>query len=281
MTRWLAAGLVLAAAVTGGCSMLRLGYGHFDTLAAMTADEYFELDPRQREEFTARFARLHEWHRRVELPEYAAFMADAKTRIERGATREDVLWLMGGVEARYRAIVRRGAGDAAVLLTTVTPAQLEVLQRRWERDNRKFAREHRVNGAAAEQRTARVRRMVKQIEEWTGPLSDEQEQRVIALADRMPPAERARHEERLRRQREFLELMAQRGNGEFPARLREWLLDWERGRPPERARTLEEARERRADVYLAVVQRLTPEQRDHLAGRIQGFIGDFTQLAAR
>ncbi len=262
--------------------MLRLGYGHFDTIAASTADDYFDLDPVQKHEFNTRFERLHQWHRREQLPEYAAFLKDANARVQKGVTRADVVWFLNGLDERYRTIVKRGADDAVALLVTVTPAQIDALQRRWEKDNQKFIREHRLDGTPDDQRRERAKRTLTQIRDWTGSLSDEQEQRIIAMSNQPPSIARARHEERVRRQREFLKLMELRGNREvFATRLREWLLNWEDGRTPEQAKLFREAREKRIGIYLAVANMLTPDQRTHLGNRVQGFIGDFTKLAER
>lgn len=277
-----AAAIILALALTGGCTMMRLGYSHLDTFAMSMADDYFELEPAQKHEFNTRFERLHEWHRREQLPNYAAFLKEATARLQKGIGREDVAWMLDGLDERYRAIARRGTDDAVALLVTVTPAQLEVLQRRWERDNAKFAREHRLNRSAEEQRSERAKRTIKQIEEWTGDLSDEQEQKIIALSNRPPSIERSRQEERLRRQREFLKLMELRGNREaFAKQLRHWLLNWEEGRTPEQAKLFKEAREKRIEIYMAAVNMLTPAQRAHLVSRAQGYTEDFTRLAQR
>ena len=274
--------MIVAVAFAGGCTMMRLGYSHLDTFAASMADDYFELDQSQKHEFNTRFDRLHEWHRREQLPEYAAFLKEANTRLQKGVTREDVAWMLDGLDERYRAIVRRGFDDAVALLVTVTPPQLEVLQRRWERDNAKFIREHRLNRSPEEQRSERAKRTIKQIEEWTGDLSEEQEQRLAAISNKPPSIERSRQEERLRRQREFLKLMELRGNREaFAKQLRHWLLNWEDGRTPEQAKLFKEAREKRIEIYVAAANMLTPAQRTQLASRVQGYIGDFTRLAER
>jgi uncharacterized protein DUF6279 len=273
---------VLCLAVLAGCTMMRLGYAHLDTFAVSMADDYFELDQSQKHEFNTRFDRLHEWHRREQLPEYAAFLKEANTRLQKNVTREDVAWMLDGLDERYRAIVRRGFDDAVALLVTVTPPQLEVLQRRWERDNAKFIREHRLNRSPEEQRSERAKRTIKQIEEWTGDLSEEQEQRLAAISNKPPSIERSRQEERLRRQREFLKLMELRGNREaFAKQLRHWLLNWEDGRTPEQAKLFKEAREKRIEIYVAAANMLTPAQRTQLASRVQGYIGDFTRLAER
>ncbi|MBI4204808.1 MAG: hypothetical protein HY527_07260 [Betaproteobacteria bacterium] len=112
-----------------GCSMLRLGYSQLDTIAAWRANEYFDLDAQQKDAFLQRFNRLHEWHRYEQLPDYAVFLAQTRTRLNKPLTREDVVWFVDGVKARYGTIVARGSDDAAALLLTVTPAQLDALRR--------------------------------------------------------------------------------------------------------------------------------------------------------
>ncbi len=274
--------LLFPLAMLGGCSLLRMGYGQFDTYAAWTADRYFDLDTGQRQEFLRRFDRLHEWHRYEQLPEYVAFLAETKVRVQKGIAREDAPWVTEGVRARYRAIVRRMADDAAALLMTVTPAQLEALRRRWDRDNRSFIREYRLEDGLEEQHQVRVERMLSRIRDWTGSLSAEQESRITAMAKELPLIHALRYKDRQRRQREFLVLMAQRKDPRrFAGELRDWLLNWEQGRDPEYARLFNEWERRQADFFVAVDRMLTPQQRAATLRRIQGYLDDFTRLAER
>ncbi len=226
--------LLIVTVLLAGCSMVRLGYSQLDNIAAWMADEYFDLDARQKREFQERFDRIYEWHRYEQLPDYAAFLSQTKSRLHKGLTREDVLWFVEGLRARYRTIVMRGSDEAAALLLTITPPQLDTLRRQWDKDNRRFMREYRVGASAEEIKRARARRTLDQIRDWVGALSYEQEQRIVAMVNALPMTERLRHEDRVRRQREFLQLMAERGNHEeFAARLRRWLLNWEEDRAPE------------------------------------------------
>lgn len=274
--------LALALAVLPGCSLLRVGYGQLDIYAAWTADQYFDLDSGQRQEFDQRFDKLHEWHRYEQLPEYATFLAETKTRLQKSLAREDVIWVTEGAKARYRTIVRRMAEDAAAMLMTVTPAQLEALQRRWDRDNSRFIREYRLEDSLEEQRQARVERLLSRIQDWTGSLSAEQEARIAAMANGHPLIHRLRHEDRLRRQREFLELLAQRKDSRrFTGALRQWLQNWEKGRDPEYHRLFSEWERKQADLYVAVDRMLTPQQRAAVLGRLQNFMDDFTRLSER
>jgi hypothetical protein len=272
--------LLLMLSLLAGCSMVRLGYGQLDTVAAWRAEQYFDIDSVQKEDFLRRFRPLHEWHRREQLPDYAAFLDAFGARVQKGLAPADVQWLVDGLRARYAVIAERGAHDAAVLLMTVTPAQLDALQRRFDRDNRRFIRDHRLDSGPEERQRARVRRTLSQLRDWVGPLAPEQEQKIEAMARAMPAIEAQRHEERMRRQREFLELMGQRTDAKaFAAKLRRWLIEWETGRPAEHNRAFDESWKQRAAFYAEVDRMLTREQRAHFVGRLQSHSSDFRRLA--
>jgi hypothetical protein len=279
--RILAVGLL--AAVLGACSLLRLGYPQLDTYATWYADEYFDLDLRQKQEFRTRFDQLHAWHRYEQLPEYAAFLADTKGRLERGLNQSDFLWVVGGVQERYRTIIRRSADDAAAVLMTITPEQLHTLQRQFDKDNRRFAREQRLDASIEEQRQATVRRTLSRVREWAGSLTSEQEESIAAMARELPLVHGLRHEDRVRRQREFMQLMQTRDDdpSKFAARLRHFLLNWEEGRDPRYERMFKESIEKHAELYVAIARMLTPAQRAAVTRRLQGYIDDFTRLARR
>lgn len=262
--------------------MVRVGYNQLDTLALWTADEYFDLDPDQKQEFLKRFDRLHEWHRYEQLPDYAAFLSETKARLQRGPTREDALWVTEGVRERYRILVRRGAEDAAALLMSVTPEQLETLRRRWEKDNRRFVREYRLDRSVEDQQRAHARRVVRRVRDWVGHLDDAQERKILEWAHALPLVHGPRQQDRLRRQREFFELMGERGDPQkFAVRLRQWLADWEGGRDPEYGRLFEEWLRQQAGLYVAIYRMLLPQQRAAVVNRLEGYIDDLTRLAQR
>ncbi|MGQ0522556.1 MAG: DUF6279 family lipoprotein [Betaproteobacteria bacterium] len=263
--------------------MIRVGYGHLDTYAAWKANEYFDLEAHQKDEFARRFNRLHEWHRYEQLPDYVAFLSQARRRLDRPLQPEDVEWFIEGVKTRYARLVTRTVGDAAALLYTITPAQLENLQRQWEKDNRRFARDYRLAGSTEDIKRARARRTLALARDWVGNLTHEQEQRIIAMANDLPVTEKLRHEDRMRRQREFLELMKQRGEdrNQFAARLRQWLIDWDHGRAPEYAQRSHEWFTRRVQMLIEIERMLHPHQRAVALARIEDYIEDFTRLAQR
>jgi hypothetical protein len=282
MNRCLSRCLLLIVALLSGCSAMQLTYNQADTLLSWRADNYFDFDPPQKHEFHRRIERLLAWHRREQLPEYARFAHTIADRAKDGITREDIVWLVDGLKSHYRAIVDRGINDAAELLGTLSNEQLRALPVQWAKDNHRFVDDHELDGNTERQKRARLVRTLAQISDWTGSLTRPQEQRIEQLLDAVPLIEHLRHQDRLRRQREFLELLKLRNQRpEFQKRLHAYLLDWERGRTPEYQRLSADVFERRIEFYIALEKILTPAQRERAVKRMHGFGDDFKALSER
>lgn len=282
MKRYTSCCLLLAGLLLAGCSALQLTYNQADRLLGWRADNYFDFNPPQKHEFHQRLDRLLLWHRREQLPEYARFAHTAVDRARDGLSRDDILWLLDGLKKHYRAIIDRGANDAAEVLAALTTEQLRALPKQLAKDNRRFIDDHDLEAGVERQKRARLKRMLTQISDWTGSLSRAQEQRIEQMLEAIPPVEHLRHQDRLRRQAEFSELLKLRAQrSEFQPRLQAWLHDWERGRPPEYERVMAEVYERRLDFYLALEKLLTPAQREHALKRLHAFGDDFKALSER
>ena len=274
--------LLLLIALVGGCSALRLSYSQADTLLAWRANEYFDLNPLQKHDLSVRLERLHVWHRYEQLPDYAVFTSAAIAKVRQGLNYDDAVWFIEGLKARYRVIVNRGSADAAEMLATLAPEQINALQNKWHKVNRKFASEHELDGSVEKRKRARLKKTLDQIQDWTGGLTDEQDQKIAALLDAVPLIEHLRHADRIRRQQEFLQLLKLRASPrEFRPKLQAWLLDWERGRAPAFEQLSGEVYARRIEFYLAVDQLLTPGQRQIVLRRLQEYVDDFHALAEK
>jgi hypothetical protein len=268
--------------LVAGCSALRLGYQQADTLLAWRANNYFDLNPLQKQEFDARLERLLIWHRYEQLPDYAVFLGAAIGKAQHGLKHDDITWFVDGFKARYRVIVNHGIVDAAEMLATLAPEQIVALQKRWDMDNRKFTSENELDGAIEKRRRARLKRTLTRIESWTGSLTWEQEQKIAVLLDAIPLIEHLRHADRIRRQQEFLRLLELRTHPrEFQPKLQAWLPDWERGRAPAYEQLSSEVYEKRIRFYIEVDRLLTPGQRQIVLHRLQQYADDCKALSER
>jgi hypothetical protein len=271
--------LGLTLVVLSGCSAIRIGYNQADTILIWMADDYFDFDTAQKQDFSTRITRLLKWHRQEQLPGYAKFLAEIKQRGQRHLTHDDAVWMVDGVKARFRTIAQHGASDAAEMLATLTPANIRALENHFGKVNQKFVREYKLNGTAEERKHARLERTLKQLRDWAGTLTHAQEERIALLNNAIPSADAMRHQDRQRRQKEFLTLLKLRNNkAEFTPRLEAWLTDWEKGRTPEFEKAQTDVFEKRVALHLEVERMLTPQQREHVLHKLQGYIDDINAL---
>lgn len=272
--------LLAALCLLGGCSTVRLAYNQLDHLAAWTADDYFDLTPEQKQAFRVQFERMHAWHRQTQLADYAALLDTAQQRIAAGATEADVIWLTDALQARLAAMVRHAWKDAAALLSSLSDEQIRAARREFDQRNRKYGRDIGLGAPPDEQRRLRADRHLERIEHWTGALDAAQAARVREMSRALPLLTEQRYQERLRRQGEFLELLQQRRQTDtFGPRLRDWLLDWNRSRPPAYQAQHNEFMQASARMHVALLLMLTPEQRRHLTATMERYQRTFRDLA--
>jgi hypothetical protein len=271
--------LILALAGLAGCSGARLAYNNADTVVRWMADDYFGFEGAQEQDFKARLARFHAWHRAQELPRYSALMASAGEKLSDGLTSEELLWAWENVKLRYRTMAVHVVPDLAAVLVTLTPEQFERLDRKFADTNAEFAKKH-IEGGETAQRKRRHKRNLELMRDWFGDLSDEQEALVKAWGERMPLLYEMRLKNRQRRQAEFVALLKQyRSATELEPRLRLWLADWDKGAAPEYLRLSGAHQEQYVQMLLELDRGITPAQRAHAVDRMNHFAEIFKALA--
>ena len=116
-------GLLLAAlSLLSACAMVRLAYNNADTVLRVMAQDYFDLWTEDNTELRQQIARLHEWHRREELPGYANLMQAASAKVAAGIDKADIEWVAAKGREHYRSFVVRAAEEAAPLAPSATPS---------------------------------------------------------------------------------------------------------------------------------------------------------------
>ncbi|MBK5104706.1 MAG: hypothetical protein JJE42_10700 [Burkholderiales bacterium] len=273
--------LLFAVAALSGCSGARLAYNNADTAVRWMADDYFALEGAQQDDFRARLARFHAWHRSEELPRYSALMASAAGKLAHGLTQPELLWAWDSVIARYRNMVAQAAPDLAAVLVTLSPAQLQHLEQKFAESNAEYASKH-LSGSVAEQRARRDKRNLELMREWFGDLSVEQEAQLQAASARLPLPYALRLQNRQRRQGEFLTLLkTYRSAEELEPALRRWLSDWEGGVSPEYRRVADLHRDRYMQMLLQLDGSLALGQRAHAVARLTDYARIFAALSGQ
>ena len=267
-----------------GCSAVRLGYGHADSLARWWIDQYVDLSPDQDALVQERLARYFAWHRKTQLADYVSVLRQGKGFVAAQPTLADAMALEESIVLRVRAAADQAIPDIADLLSSLGAPQIDRIAARYAEKNVEYAKEAGLNEGEGGQRKARLKRMLERAEYWLGDLGSDQRASLQRLIQVQDTGSQFRYEERLRRQREFLEL-ARRVQRERPPReqVAQWLRDYAArfDLPAEPARRAEALALRRAgaELSIAVVAMATPAQRAHARQKLDDLISDFTQLA--
>ena len=269
----LAAAMLLALAA--GCSQLEFAYKHADVWLRWKASGYVYLEGEQARAFEAHVAAFHAWHRTQALPHYARLAGEAATRLEGGATAEDMAWAYQAFRQRIREELRRAGEELGGFGDGLTEAQVASIERRFDVDNRKFAAEW-LSGTEAERRARRLERLVQRLQEWLGTLDAAQLARVREFNATAPYNAELRDRDRRRLQAEFLALLRER---EGERRLGEWAAAWDAGRDPALV-AASRATTQAFLVLLADLERsLSEAQRERVVARLRGYARDFQVLA--
>ena len=274
-----ASGVALAA-LLGGCAMVRVTYDNAEPLVRYTARDYFDLNEKQNDQFRKRLLRFHDWHRANELPHYARLLRTAAQRGEKGITREDEAWAAAQMRARYRVLIVKTVDEASPILVMLSPAQIKELEKRLAKANEKFEREFLPAGEDKRSR-AQAKRLLKRFKDWTGTLSDRQEERIERFVKAQMHTAQMRFENRRRWQREAVALLRQvRTPEELAARLADIFVQPANHRPPEYVRALAAWESDLTDLILDIERTLAPEQRAHFLRRMGRYAEDFEALSA-
>ena len=263
----------------GACSTLRLSYNNAETVLRYMAWDYFDADSEQADSLQDQFVRLRNWHRSSELPGYVSTLTSAKERFEKGVSRTDVEWAITTIRNHFRLFAARAARDASPVLMTLRPEQIVALERKFSRENRRYA-ERWIEGDANTRTRRRVDRMIDQFEEWTGNLSRAQKALVERFVNSHSDEFERRFGERQRWQGEVLALLKRQKNlPELSASLVRLFSEPDSGRSREYITYMNRWETNLAGLIVDLNATLDADQKSHVLSRIERYREDFLALS--
>jgi hypothetical protein len=284
-------GLALLALALAGCSMVRLAYDQAPNLLYWTIDSYVDVGSEQAPVLRDSIERWFVWHRRTQLPDYAALLTRAQREVTEPTTPVAVCAWQAEIERRLDSALEQAVPASAALLLTLTPEQLLHIERRMSKGNDEMRADF-AQADPAERRAKSLARSVERFEMLYGRLDAAQRDTLAALLAASPFDPERWLSERRVRQREVLQALtavstAARSGADRDAVLQQAVLA---------ARLIVEhsARSPRAD-YRAYQQRLTqdncaliatmhnsmtPAQRQAARAKLNGWEDDLRALSA-
>ena len=203
--RWII-GLALVV-LLAGCSVLRIAYSQAPTFAYWWIDGYVDLNGEQTLKLRDGMDRWFDWHRRVEMPRYAALLAQAQREVMEPALTTDQLCVWRD-EARRRldAALDEATPTFATLMVSLTPEQIGHLERKMAKDGEELKRDF-AQTDKADRGKASFKRTLERYENLYGKLDDSQRAKLTQLLAASPFDADRWLAERERRNRDLLTLL--------------------------------------------------------------------------
>jgi hypothetical protein len=276
--------LLLVAGVLAGCSAVRFGYNQGPELLFWWLDGYADFDDAQARQVRERLHDWFAWHRRTQLPDYAALMSRAQADVLADTTPDRACRWFAELRQRGEVAAERALPHAAEVISTLKPAQIQHIERRYDRVNEEFRSDY-LDKDPARRIERSVNRTVERLEFLYGSLDERQRSLVARLVTGSPFDAEAWYAERLQRQQEALQLMRRlAGTGVDPdtalATMRAYGERMARS-PREGYRRYQERLQSYNCAFAATLHNATtPAQRQAAANRLKGWEADFRALSS-
>ena len=274
---------ILAWGLTG-CSAVRFGYNQAPELVYWWLDGYVDFDDAQSRRVRDMLGQWFAWHRRTQLPDYAALLARAQAELPADTTPQRVCRWWDELRQRGERAAEQALPAAAEVMSTLKPAQLQHIERRYARKNEEF-RDDFLDKDPARRLDRSVQRAVERAEFLYGSLEAPQRALVAKLVAASPFDPDAWYDERVLRQQEALQLMRRLGSENASrdtalATLRAYGERMARS-PREPYRRYQEKLETYNCGFAASLHNATtPAQRQAAVAKLKGWEADFRALAA-
>jgi hypothetical protein len=195
---------LLTALVLAGCSVLRLGYGQAPMLAYWWIDGYVDINESQSQPLRDGIDRWFEWHRRTEMPRYAALLVRAQKEVlEPRLSPEQMCAWRDEAQRRLHVALDEAAPVLAALMVSLTPEQIRHVERKLAKDGEEMRNDF-AQPDRAERAQGAFKRMLERYENMYGRLDKAQRDRLRDLLAASPfDAERWLNE-RERRNRDLI-----------------------------------------------------------------------------
>jgi hypothetical protein len=182
--RWII-GLAFAVLLVG-CSVLRIGYSQAPTFAYWWIDGYVDLNGEQSLKLRERLDRWFEWHRRVEMPRYAALLARAQREVmEPTLTTAQLCAWRDEAQRRLDAALDEATPAFSELMLSLSPEQIGHLERKLAKDGDELKRDF-AQPDKAERAKVSFKRTLERYENLYGTLDEAQRTKLGQLLAASP-----------------------------------------------------------------------------------------------
>lgn len=191
-----------------GCSALRFAYNQAPDLVYWWLDAYVDFEDEQTPQVRQAINQWFEWHRHSQLPDYAAQLAKLETEVSQPATPAQLCHWWDDIEKRRDVLVEQAVQKLGPLAVSLTPRQLERIERRYAKTNKEFQKDY-LQENLQDRRKASIKRVVERSETIYGRIDDKQRDLIAQRLATSPFDPQLWNTERRRRQQDVVQTLRQ------------------------------------------------------------------------
>ncbi|WP_312996510.1 DUF6279 family lipoprotein [Pseudomonas sp.] len=280
MSRWFKqiATLLIFTLALGACSRVGLAYRNLDVIIPWSLSDYVDMNGEQKDWFNDRLKEHLSWHCTTQLPGYLDWLDRLQAMVESNQVTDAALQERTAEAKQAIADTAREITPSAIeLLQGLDDKQVAEMNDAFAKDLRKRQQEY-VKPPLAQQIKERGERMEKRLNDWLGPLSDSQKQRVVAWTNALGDQNTQWIANRAHWQQQFSAAVAQRKSTEFPQRIETLLVNRERLWTADYRKAYANTEAQARSLFVDLMAESTPQQRERLLKKIEGVRKDFNDL---
>ncbi|WP_375123261.1 DUF6279 family lipoprotein [Pseudomonas sp. LW8] len=280
MSRWFKqiAALLIFTLALGACSRVGLAYRNLDVIIPWSLSDYVDMNGEQKDWFNDRLKEHLSWHCTTQLPGYLDWLDRLQAMVESNQVSDAALQERTAEAKQAIAETAREITPSAIeLLEGLDDRQVAEMNDAFAKDLRKRQQEY-VKPPLAQQIKERGERMEKRLNDWLGPLSDSQKQRVVAWTNALGDQNTQWIANRAHWQQQFSAAVAQRQSPEFPQRIETLLVNRERLWTADYRKAYANTEAQARSLFVDLMAQSTPQQRERLLKKIERVRKDFNDL---
>ncbi len=274
----------MVAALVAGCSAIRLGYGQAPPIVFRWLDKYVDFNDAQELAVRGGLQDWFAWHRKTQLPDYAALLAKARADVLVNTTPERACGWWKELKARAAPAIDRALPTMADVVASLTPAQIARIEARYAKNNDEYRDEY-LQPDANDRRESSVGRTVDRAETVYGGLDAAQREIIKRTVVESPFDAEVWLAERQRRQQDALQTMrkiiaTKPARADAQTQIKGYFDRIETSPRELYRRYAEKLEHYNCGAAAALHNGTTTQQRQTAARRLKGWEDDFRALAA-
>ena len=280
MSRWFKhIAVVLSVTLAlGACSRVGLAYRNLDVIIPWTLSDYLDMNGEQKSWLDDRLKEHLSWHCTTQLPGYLDWLDRLQTMIESNQVTDAALQARAREAEQAIAETARAIVPSAIeLLQGLDDKQVAEMNEAFAKDRRKRQEEY-LKPSLEQQISERGARMEKRLNDWLGPLSSAQQQRVTTWSNALGDQNTQWLANRVHWQKQFSAAVAQRQSPQFPQRVETLLVNRESLWTPAYRQAFARTEAQARSLFVDLMAQSTPTQRERLLKKIEGVRKDFSDL---